>query len=569
MGKKYVYFFGAGRTEGDGTMRNLLGGKGAGLAEMASLGIPVPPGFTISTEACIEYFQNRGQYPAGLWEQVEESLAGVEGAVGVKFGDPQQPLLVSVRSGARASMPGMMDTVLNLGLNDATLQGLIRSSGNERFAWDSYRRLLTMFGDVVLGIERKLFDEAMDELKAKRRVKADTELNVQDLQHLVEVYQGITRKQTGQDFPQDPKIQLRKAIDAVFNSWNNERAITYRRLNNIPGDWGTAVNVQAMVFGNMGEDSGTGVAFTRNPATGENKFYGEYLMNAQGEDVVAGIRTPESTDRLMERMPEVYQQLLEVRQTLEHHYRDMQDIEFTIQKGKLYLLQTRAGKRTAAAAVRAAIEMAEEGLIDRKTAVLRVEPEQVNQLLHPRVDPKARLQVIARGLAASPGAAVGKVVFTAEEAERLSQAGERVVLVRTETSPEDIGGMNAAQGILTARGGLTSHAAVVARGMGKCCIVGCGEIRIDEKKKEFSVNGRQVRQGEVITLNGTSGEVILGEVKLVQPELGGHFARLIGWADEFRRLGVRANADTPHDAQVARDFGAQGIGLCRTEHMFF
>lgn len=569
MAKKYVYFFGVDQTEGNAQMRDLLGGKGANLAEMACLGIPVPAGFTITTEACIEYFENRGQYPQGLWDEIEINLARVEKTMGGRFGDPQNPLLVSVRSGARASMPGMMDSILNLGLNDQTLPGLIQASQDERFAYDSYRRVLAMFGNVVLKIEHDKFEKILEEIKHHLKVKADVDLEVKSLKDVVKRYKEIIQKEAGRDFPQDPKVQLKMAIDAVFNSWENTRAITYRRLHNIPENWGTAVNIQAMVFGNLGNTSGTGVAFTRNPATGENKFYGEYLLNAQGEDVVAGIRTPRDIQELQKDLPEVYQELIDIQRKLELHYKDVQDLEFTIQKKKLYLLQTRAGKRTAVAAVRTAVEMVKEGLIDKRTAILRVEPEQISQLLHPRIDPQAKLQVIAKGLPASPGATVGKVAFTAEYAEQLASLSEKVILVRAETSPEDVGGMNAAQGILTARGGMTSHAAVVARGMGKCCIVGCGELKIDEKRRQFSVNGPLVREGDVITLNGTTGEVILGEVKLVQPELGGHFAKLMEWTGEFRRLDVRANADTPLDAMVARDFGAQGIGLCRTEHMFF
>ena len=570
MVRKYVYFFGPDGTDGNGAMRDLLGGKGADLAEMTRLGIPVPPGFTITTEACIEYFTNNQQYPPGIWEQLEEHLAKLEKAMGAKFGQKDHPLLVSVRSGARVSMPGMMDTVLNLGLNDDTLEGLIKVSNNPRFAYDSYRRFLTMFGNVVLGIEHNLFEEVLEEVKKRVAVKTDVELGANELKEIVKLYKELIRKQKGAPFPHDPKEQLKLAINAVFNSWNNQRAITYRRINNIPDEWGTAVNVQAMVFGNLGNDSATGVAFTRNPSTGENRFYGEYLMNAQGEDVVAGIRTPENIESLKEPLPGAYAELMRIYKKLENHYKDMQDIEFTIQKGRLYMLQTRRGKRTAAAAVRVAVEMVEEGLIDRNTAVLRVEPGQVDQLLHPMIDPKAKYQVIARGLPASPGAAVGKVVFTAEEAEKRASQGEKVVLVRQETSPEDIGGMNAAQGILTARGGMTSHAAVVARGMGKCCIVGCGDITIDEKEHRFSLNqSLVVKEGDVISLNGSTGDVILGPVKLVQPTLTGNFAKLMEWADEVRTIGIRANADTPHDAQVARDFGAQGIGLCRTEHMFF
>jgi pyruvate,orthophosphate dikinase len=570
MSKKYVYFFGPNGADGNGSMKDLLGGKGADLAEMTVLGIPVPPGFTITTEACIEYFKNDCQFPPGLWEQIEENLAKIENAMGSKFGAKDNPLLVSVRSGARVSMPGMMDTVLNLGLNDATLEGLINISHNPRFAYDSYRRLLTMFGNVVLGIEHTLFEAILERVKKEVGAKTDLDLDAKELKEIVELDKKLIREEKGFDFPQEPKEQLRMAINAVFNSWNNQRAITYRKLHGIPDDWGTAVNIQAMVFGNMGDDCATGVAFTRNPSTGENRFYGEYLMNAQGEDVVAGIRTPESVESLKERLPAAYNELMEIYKKLENHYKDVQDIEFTIQRGKLYMLQTRRGKRTAAAAVRIAVEMVKEGLIDKKTAVLRLEPEQVDQLLHPMVDPQAKVQVIARGLPASPGAAVGKVVFTAEEAEKRASQGEKVILVRLETSPEDIGGMNAAQGILTARGGMTSHAAVVARGMGKCCIVGCGDIKIEEKKRQFSLDSSLVvKEGDIISLNGSTGEVILGPVKLVQPELTGNFAKLMEWADEYRTIGIRANADTPHDAQVAREFGAQGIGLCRTEHMFF
>ena len=569
MAKKYVYFFGGDQTEGNAQMRNLLGGKGANLAEMASLGISVPMGFTITTEACVKYFRNDNQYPLGLWKEVEANLIRLEEAMGSRFGDSQNPLLVSVRSGARASMPGMMDTILNLGLNDQTLQGLIQDLQNERFVYDSYRRLITMFGDVVLKVEHSRFEEILDEFKNRLNVSADVDIDANSLKQLVERYKELIRKETGQDFPQDPKVQLRMAVDAVFSSWMNDRAIIYRRLNNISEDWGTAVNIQSMVFGNLGNTSGTGVVFTRNPATGENKFYGEYLLNAQGEDVVAGIRTPKDIQELEKDLPEIYCQLREIEEKLERHYKDVQDIEFTVQKGKLYMLQTRTGKRTAVAAVRAAVEMVEEGLIDKKTAILRVEPGQVDQLLHPRIDPKVKPKVIAEGLPASPGAAVGKVVFTAEDAEQMASRNEKAILVRAETSPEDVGGMNAADGILTSRGGMTSHAAVVARGMGKCCIVGCAEIKINEKQRQFSVNNHVIRKGDIITLNGTTGEVILGEAELVQPELGGHFAKLMNWTDEFRRLGVRANADTPLDAMVARDFGAQGIGLCRTEHMFF
>jgi len=567
--KKWVYFFGNGKTDGQAGNRILAGGKGANLAEMVELGIPVPAGFTITTEACIEFYNRNQQWPEGLDDQVLENLAKVEAAMGAKFGDANNPLLVSVRSGARVSMPGMMDTVLNLGLNDETVQGLAAKSGKPRFAWDSYRRFIQMYGDVVMGIEHDKFEEALQAAKDKKGAKFDTDLNTEDLKELVEEYKKIVEREAGRLFPSDPMDQLRGAINAVFMSWNNPRAIRYRELNDIPGDWGTAVNVQAMVFGNMGDTSGTGVAFTRNPSTGENVFYGEYLMNAQGEDVVAGIRTPQPISTLADTMPEVYQQLVDIYKKLEQHYRDMQDIEFTIQEGKLYLLQTRSGKRTAQAAVRIAVEMVQEGLIDKKQALLRIEPQQLDQLLHKRLDPSAKLDVIAKGLPASPGAAVGRIVFNAEDAEAWKEQGEKVILVRTETSPEDIGGMHAAEGILTARGGMTSHAAVVARGMGKCCVAGCGDAKIDEKSKTLNINGHVLHEGDWLTLNGSTGEVILGQVKLIDPELTGNFGTLMAWADEYRALGVRTNADTPHDAKVARQFGAEGIGLCRTEHMFF
>lgn len=567
--KKWVYFFGNGKTDGQAGNRILAGGKGANLAEMVELGIPVPAGFTITTEACIEFYNRNQQWPEGLDDQVLENLAKVEAAMGAKFGDANNPLLVSVRSGARVSMPGMMDTVLNLGLNDETVQGLAAKSGKPRFAWDSYRRFIQMYGDVVMGIEHDKFEEALQAAKDKKGAKFDTDLNTEDLKELVEEYKKIVEREAGRLFPSDPMDQLRGAINAVFMSWNNPRAIRYRELNDIPGDWGTAVNVQAMVFGNMGDTSGTGVAFTRNPSTGENVFYGEYLMNAQGEDVVAGIRTPQPISTLADTMPEVYQQLVDIYKKLEQHYRDMQDIEFTIQEGKLYLLQTRSGKRTAQAAVQIAVEMVQEGLIDKKQALLRIEPQQLDQLLHKRLDPSAKLDVIAKGLPASPGAAVGRIVFNAEDAEAWKEQGEKVILVRTETSPEDIGGMHAAEGILTARGGMTSHAAVVARGMGKCCVAGCGDAKIDEKSKTLNINGHVLHEGDWLTLNGSTGEVILGQVKLIDPELTGNFGTLMAWADEYRALGVRTNADTPHDAKVARQFGAEGIGLCRTEHMFF
>lgn len=589
---KYVYFFGAGKADGKAEMKNLLGGKGANLAEMTNLGIPVPAGFTITTEVCTMYYQNNKEWPAGLEDEVKANLKKVEDVMGAKFGDADNPLLVSVRSGARVSMPGMMDTILNLGLNDTTVQGLIKRSGNERFAYDSYRRFIQMYSNVVLGFGHENFEELIEERKHKKGVKLDTELTAEDWKELVVEYKKLVKGKLGKDFPTDPWEQLKGAINAVFSSWMNPRAITYRRLNKIPEDWGTAVNVQAMVFGNLGDTSATGVAFTRNPSTGENKFYGEFLINAQGEDVVAGIRTPQEIrleaskewaqsngiseeerkakyPSLEEYMPEVYRQLLEIRERLEKHYKDMQDIEFTIQDRKLYMLQTRNGKRTGPAAVRIAVEMVREGLIDEKTAVLRVEPEQLDQLLHPMIDPKIKVNKIAKGLPASPGAAVGQVVFTAEDAEKWAASGKKVILVRTETSPEDIGGMHAAEGILTSRGGMTSHAAVVARGMGKCCVAGCGDAVVNGKEKTVNINGHLLKEGDWITLNGSTGDVILGEVPLIQPEISGNFGTLMSWADKYRYLKVRTNADTPHDAKVARDFGAEGIGLCRTEHMFF
>ncbi len=569
MSAKWVYFFGKDRTEGDGKNKNLLGGKGAGLAEMTSIGIPVPPGFTITTEACVQYYKDNKEYPAGLWDQALEALAKLEDAMGKKFGDEANPLLVSVRSGARVSMPGMMDTVLNLGLTDESVKGLEKSSGNARFAYDSYRRFIQMFSDVVLGIGHHKFEHILKDMKEARKVKEDTDLTADDLKELVGKYKGLVEQEIGKQFPQDPKEQLKYAIDAVFDSWNNQRAKTYRKINKMSDDWGTAVNVQSMVFGNMGNDCGTGVAFTRDPSTGEKVFFGEYLVNAQGEDVVAGIRTPEPIATLAKAMPESFKQLEEVYKKLENHYKDVQDIEFTIERGTLYMLQTRTGKRTAKAAVKIAYDMVAEGLIDKKTAVLRVAPEQVDQLLHPMIDTSIKYDIIAKGLPASPGAAVGKVVFSADDAEAWAEKGEKVILVRAETSPEDIGGMHAAQGILTATGGMTSHAAVVARGMGKCCVAGCGSIRINEDSKIFNTGNVSVKEGDIITINGSTGEVILGAAKLIEPELSGEFAEILTWADTFRTLGVRANADTPHDSQVAREFGAEGIGLCRTEHMFF
>ncbi|NOY14231.1 MAG: pyruvate, phosphate dikinase [Deltaproteobacteria bacterium] len=578
--KKYVYFFGEGQVEGSGEMRNLLGGKGANLAEMLSIGLPVPAGFTLTTEVCNEFYANDRRYPEGLVAQVEAALAGVEKLMGKKFGDPEQPLLVSVRSGARASMPGMME-VLNLGLNDQTVQGIIAQSGDPRFAYDSYRRFIQMYANVVLDMNGDILENILENMKQQRGVALDTELNAADLKELVTLFKVKVQEELGQTFPEDPEEQLWGAIGAVFGSWMNPRAITYRKLNHIPAEWGTAVSVQTMVFGNMGDDCGaTGVAFTRDPSTGENYFYGEYLVNAQGEDVVAGIRTPQPINKisqedqtlpsLEEVMPECYAQLVKIRETLEQHYRDMQDIEFTIEKGKLYMLQTRTGKRTAHSAIRIAVEMVKEGLISDKEAILRVAPDQLEQLLHPSLDPKAAKEVIAKGLPASPGAASGKVVFCADEAEEANRLKQKVILVRVETSPEDIHGMNAAQGILTARGGMTSHAAVVARGMGKCCVAGCGELKIDYEKQQMTTkSGVVVKRGDLITLDGSAGQVILGDVPKVQPEVCGDFAELMGWVDKIRRLRVRTNADTPYDSKVARGFGAEGIGLCRTEHMFF
>lgn len=567
--RKYVYYFGNGKADGRGDMKDLLGGKGAGLAEMTNLKIPVPAGFTITTEACREYFKNKKKYPPGLWEEILVNLKKVEKAMGMKFGDPDAPLLVSVRSGAKFSMPGMMDTVLNLGLNETTMKGLLKKTGNERFVYDAYRRFITMFGSIVMGVDRQKFEKALEEMKKNKGVHLDTDLNAGDLKNLVQEYKMIYKSETGEDFPSDPYEQLRKAIDAVFGSWFGERAVKYRRLHDIPDDLGTACNVQAMVFGNMGENSGTGVGFTRDPSTGEKKFFAECLINAQGEDVVAGIRTPLHINELRKKLPKAYRELDRIYKKLERHYKDMLDIEFTVQEGKLYMLQTRVGKRTAAAALKIAIDMVKEGLIDKKTAILRIDPQQIDQLLHPMIDPKAKIKVIAKGLPASPGAAVGKVIFTAEEAEKAKEKGEKVILVRTETSPEDIGGMHAAQGILTARGGMTSHAAVVARGMGKCCVAGCGAININEAQRYFTVNELVIKEGEYITLNGSTGEVILGEAPLIKPELTGDFSTFMKWVDEFRKIGVRTNADTPQDAAVARSFGAEGIGLCRTEHMFF
>ncbi len=562
--KKYVYFFG----EGDASMKLLLGGKGANLAEMTRIGLPVPPGFTITTEACSHFYKNNQTWPEGLEEEVKKSLKALEEKTGKKFGDPDNPLLVSVRSGAPASMPGMMDTILNLGLNDKVVEGLARLTSNERFAYDCYRRFIQMFGNVVMGVDHSKFEAILDEVKEEVGAKQDTDLDAQALKKVVEKYKKLYRESTGEDFPQDPWEQLRRAINAVFLSWNNKRAITYRKIHNIPEDWGTAVNVQMMVFGNMGFDSGTGVGFTRNPSTGEKEYYGEYLLNAQGEDVVAGIRTPKPIKEMEKELPQAFEELKRVYEILEKHYKDMQDFEFTIERGKLYLLQTRTGKRTAQAAIKIAVDMVREGLIDEKTAVKRVEPGQINQLLHPQIDRSQPLKVLAKGLPASPGAASGKVVFDADEAEKLGNAGEKVILVRPETTPDDIHGVVAAQGVLTSRGGMTSHAAVVARGMGKPCVAGCEAIKIDLERKEFTVGDVVVKEGDYITIDGSTGEVILGQVRTIPPQLSEEFKVLLSWADKFRKLGVRANADTPADAKKALEFGAEGIGLCRTEHMF-
>lgn len=569
MENKSVYFFGQGRAEGNAKMKELLGGKGAGLAEMTNIGVPVPPGFTITTETCLLYNKAGQTFPEGLEEEVRFNMAKLEAIMEKGFGDPVNPLLVSVRSGAAVSMPGMMDTVLNLGLNDETVQGLVEKTGNERFAYDAYRRFIQMFSDIVLGMEHASFERLLEKIKEEEGVKFDSELNRRALQDLVRRYKVQVRAATGADFPTDPWQQLTAAIKAVFDSWETKRAVTYRKLHNIPHDMGTAVNVQAMVFGNMGETSGTGVAFTRNPSTGKKQFYGEYLINAQGEDVVAGIRTPHPILQLKEEMPDVYSQLVDVYQRLEHHYREMQDIEFTIENHKLFMLQTRTGKRTARAAVKIAVDMVQEGLIDKREAVLRVEPATLDQLLHPYIDPEAQVNVIAKGLAASPGAAVGQVVFTADDACDWAAEGKKVILVRSETSPEDIHGMHAAQGILTARGGMTSHAAVVARGMGKCCVAGCEDIKVKEEAKSFKVGELTISEGDVITLDGNTGRVIIGEAPTVEPEMTEEMATFLNWADDFRKLKVRTNADTPEDAKRARTFGAQGIGLCRTEHMFF
>ncbi|WP_438344724.1 pyruvate, phosphate dikinase [Methylorubrum populi] len=578
---KWVYSFGDGKAEGEASMRNLLGGKGANLAEMSNLGLPVPPGFTITTEVCTYYYEHGETYPAELKDAVNAALDTVGGLTGRRFGDADKPLLVSVRSGARASMPGMMDTVLNLGLNDTTVEALAKDADDERFAYDSYRRFITMYSNVVLGVEHHAFEEALEHYKEEKGLNLDTELKADDWKHLIGVYKKIVRDEHGSDFPQKPEDQLWGAIGAVFDSWMIPRAKKYRELNNIPESWGTAVNVQAMVFGNMGDTSATGVAFTRNPSTGESALYGEFLINAQGEDVVAGIRTPQditekarieakSDKPSMEKaMPESFAELTRIYGILEKHYRDMQDMEFTIERGKLWMLQTRNGKRTAKAALRIAVELAGEGLISKEEAVKRIEPGALDQLLHPTIDPDAERKVIASGLPASPGAAVGEIVFNSEAAEAAKKAERRCILVRIETSPEDIHGMHAAEGILTTRGGMTSHAAVVARGMGKPCVSGVGSIRIDYKAQTLTVGGVTLKAGDVITIDGSTGQVIEGEVKMLQPELSGDFAALMEWADAVRTMKVRTNADTPADARAARKFGAEGIGLCRTEHMFF
>ncbi|GAB6936168.1 pyruvate, phosphate dikinase [Calditerricola yamamurae] len=564
MVDKLVYLF----EEGHGGLRNLLGGKGANLAEMTRAGLPVPPGFTVTTEACNRYYQAGRTLSEELKGQIEAALAKLEAKTGKRFGDPERPLLVSVRSGAPVSMPGMMDTILNLGLNDVTVEGLARLTNNARFAYDCYRRFIQMFGDVVLGVPHHRFEQVIDEVKQRRGVRHDPELTADDWRAVIERYKALIQRHTGEPFPQDVRAQLFAAVQAVFDSWNNQRAIIYRKIHNIPDHLGTAVNVQLMVFGNMGEDSGTGVAFTRDPNTGEKRLYGEYLINAQGEDVVAGIRTPQPIAALREAMPAVYEQFAAICERLERHYKDMQDIEFTIERGNLYVLQTRSGKRTAQAAVKIAVDLVKEGILTREEALMRVDPDQLTQLLHRRIDPKAPRLVLAKGLPASPGAATGRVVFDADDAEAWSKRGERVILVRPETTPEDIHGIVAAQGVLTSRGGMTSHAAVVARGMGKPCVCGCEALQIDLRARTFTVGERVVREGDVITIDGATGEVLAGEVPLVDPELSPEFHELLAWADAVRRLAVRANADTPEDAAKARAFGAEGIGLCRTEHMF-
>ena len=566
--EKYVYLF----SEGNKDMKNLLGGKGANLAEMTNIGLPVPQGFTVTTEACTKYYEDGKVISKEIEEQVYEKLAELEKITGKKMGDAANPLLVSVRSGARASMPGMMDTVLNLGLNDEVAKEFATATNNPRFVYDSYRRFIQMFADVVMGFPKSSFERMFDKVKEEKNIEFDTELTAEDLMEVVEIYKAEYKKHAGVDFPQDPKEQMMESIKAVFRSWNNDRAITYRRLNDIPGSWGTAVNVQEMVYGNRGETSGTGVAFTRNPATGEKKLYGEYLMNAQGEDVVAGIRTPQTIDTLKEVMPHCYDEFVKINKVLEDHYKDMQDMEFTIEDGKLFMLQTRNGKRTAAAALKIAVDLVQEGMITKEEALLKVEPKQLDQLLHPNFDDVSLrcAHVVATGLAASPGAATGRIYFTAEDVIEAHKNGvQDILLVRLETSPEDITGMKSAQGILTVRGGMTSHAAVVARGMGTCCVSGCGEIEIDEEKKEFKLGGYTFHEGDYISLDGTTGKIYKGDIKTNEASVSGDFGRVMGWADEFRTLKVRTNADTPADAKKARELGAEGIGLCRTEHMFF
>jgi pyruvate,orthophosphate dikinase len=569
-GNKFIYFFGKGKAEGTGSMKDLLGGKGAGLAEMTNIGVPVPPGFTISTAVCNQFYDLGQRVPDGLAEEMRKYMKKVEASVagGFKFGDSKLPLLVSVRSGSKFSMPGMMDTVLNLGLNDSTIKGLITRTGNERFAWDAYRRFIQMFGNVVMGVEKEVFEQVIHEMKNKKKVQLDVDLTADDLKMLVDKFKARIRQIKKREFPQDPWEQLAMSRDAVFNSWYNNRAVTYRKLNNIPGNLGTAVNVQAMVFGNMGETSATGVGFTRNPSTGAREFYGEYLTNAQGEDVVAGTRTPHPIADLEKEMPQVFRQLRDITSKLEKHYRDIQDFEFTVQEGTLYMLQTRSGKRTAPAAVKIAVDMVQEKLLTKEEAILRVEPAALDQLLHPIIDPKAKLDVIARGLPASPGAASGQVVFTADEAVEQARVSP-VILVRPETTPDDIHGMDAAKGIITARGGMTSHAAVVARGMGKPCVSGCESIKVDVAAGEFSVGKVIVKRGDYITIDGGTGRIIRGRVPTTDPEVSGEFGKLMQWADKVRTMKVRANADIPRDARLARQFGAEGIGLCRTEHMFF
>ncbi len=567
MSYKYVYLF----SEGNKAMRELLGGKGANLAEMTKAGMPVPQGFTVSTEACTQYYKDGRKINDDIQAQIYEYLGKMEEICGKKFADPENPLLVSVRSGARASMPGMMDTILNLGLNDVVVEGLAKFTNNPRFAYDSYRRFIQMFSDVVMELSKKRFEEIIDQLKEEKGVKMDTELDTDDMKELVKRFKAFYKEEKGEDFPSDPKVQLMEAVKAVFRSWDNPRANVYRRMNEIPYDWGTAVNVQAMVFGNSGDRSGTGVAFTRNPATGERKLFGEYLINAQGEDVVAGVRTPSPIAHLQEQMPEVYEQFAQIADRLEKHYKDMQDMEFTIENGKLYMLQTRNGKRTAAAALKIAVDLVDEGMIDEEEAVLRVEPKQLDSLLHPQFDAEAvkKAEVIGKGLAASPGAACGKVVFTADDAKAWHENGEKVVLVRLETSPEDIEGMQVAEGILTVRGGMTSHAAVVARGMGTCCVSGCGEITVDYENKQFTLGGKVYKEGDYISIDGSTGNIYGEAIPTAPASISGDFGRFMGWADKFRKLQVYTNADTPRDAAQAKSFGAEGIGLCRTEHMFF